>query len=95
MSKKNATRSFDVDALFQEPSRTAVEGGQLKLALGRKEAAKALSLKQRQFDGLNSSGKIPRPIRMGNRPIWVVDTLQRWLNAGAPNRNDWEQMCAV
>ena len=84
--------SVDVASFLQELGRMADDGGQLKLALGREEAAKALSLKQRHFDALNSSGKIPRPIKLGNRPIWVVDTLKRWLIAGAPQRDVWEEI---
>ena len=41
---------------------------------------------------LDSSGRLPKPIKLGKRTLWSVAELQKWLAAGAPKRDAWEQM---
>ena len=49
-----------------------------------------LSLSKRQIFRLNSSNKIPAPIRIGGSVRWADSTILRWLAAGAPDRKTWE-----
>jgi predicted DNA-binding transcriptional regulator AlpA len=43
-----------------------------------------------QWYKLASAGKTPPPVRLGTRrPVWVIAELQRWLEAGAPDRVAW------
>lgn len=37
--------------------------------------------------GLNSSGRIPRPIHLGRRTLWSVEELRVWVAAGSPGRD--------
>ncbi|WP_088258728.1 helix-turn-helix transcriptional regulator [Fimbriiglobus ruber] len=38
----------------------------------------------------NAAGKLPAPIRIGGRVLWRVDEIRAWIDAGAPNRVEWE-----
>ena len=51
-----------------------------------------LSLSKRQIFRLNSSGRIPAPIRIGGSVRWAESTIAQWLKAGAPDRKTWEAM---
>jgi predicted DNA-binding transcriptional regulator AlpA len=54
-----------------------------------------LSLSKRQIFRLNSSGKIPAPLRIGGAVRWSAQECAEWLAAGAPDRRTWEEMKAA
>ena len=54
-----------------------------------------LSLSKRQVYRLNSCGKIPAPIRIGNSVRWDSQECTNWIMAGAPDRKTWEAMKTV
>jgi prophage regulatory protein len=54
-----------------------------------------LSLSKRQVFRLNSSGKIPKPVRIGGAVRWSAAGIADWLAAGAPDRKAWEARKAV
>lgn len=60
--------------------------------LSAEEVGKMLSLSHRQIFRLNSSGKIPAPIRIGGAVRWSAEVISAWLAAGAPDRRTWEAM---
>ncbi len=60
------------------------------LAVPAPEAAKMLGISLSHFYALNSSARLPRPVRFGKSVRWPVSVLNRWLEAGAPNREEWE-----
>ena len=60
--------------------------------LTTKELAQTLSLSKRQIFWLNSSSKIPAPIRIGGAVRWAESTIAQWLKAGAPDRKTFEAM---
>ena len=62
------------------------------LLLPAAEAAKLLSISERHFYKLHSSGRVPRPIRLGRAVRWRADELRDWLAAGAPSRSQWQSM---
>jgi prophage regulatory protein len=51
-----------------------------------------LSLSKRQVFRLNSSGKIPAPVRIGGAVRWSEKTISDWLQMGAPDRKSFEAM---
>jgi excisionase family DNA binding protein len=63
-----------------------------KLLLRAAEVASALGIGKRHLAALNSSGRLPRPIRLGRAVRWRADEIRAWLAAGAPSRDRWEQM---
>lgn len=60
------------------------------LALDVRGTAEILSVSPRHLEALNAQGLLPRPIRLGRRRLWPVEELRRWLDAGAPPREEWE-----
>lgn len=60
--------------------------------LNAEVVGKMLSLSRRQIFRLNSSGKIPMPIRIGGAVRWSAQEISAWLAAGAPDRRTWEDM---
>ena len=62
----------------------------LKLALSVEEVAQLLSISRAHVWRLHSSGRIPRPVRLGRSVRWDRKTLEAWLEAGGPPRDRWE-----
>ena len=62
------------------------------LALPAAEVAERLGISERHLWALNSSGRLPRPVRFGRAVRWPVEELRDWLAAGAPERSRWEAM---
>jgi predicted DNA-binding transcriptional regulator AlpA len=62
------------------------------LAVRRRKLAQLLDMSERHLAGLNSSGRMPRPLTLGRVCVWRLDEIRRWLDAGAPPRHVWEQM---
>jgi predicted DNA-binding transcriptional regulator AlpA len=50
-----------------------------------------LGMSERHVWAMNSSGRLPRPVRLGRSVRWPVDELRQWLAAGARERSHWEQ----
>ena len=63
-----------------------------RLALPAAEVAKLLGISQRHLWSLNSSGRLPNPLRLGRSARWFLPELRAWLAAGAPERSKWEAM---
>lgn len=57
--------------------------------LTAKAVSEMLSLSKRQIFRLNSSGKIPAPVRIGGSVRWVESEIYAWIIAGAPDRRTW------
>jgi len=43
----------------------------------------------------DSSGKLPAPVRIGGRVVWIIDDIRAWLAAGAPDRTTWAAIRAA
>ena len=63
-----------------------------RLALPAADVAKLLGISERHLWSLNSSGRLPKPVRFGRSVRWNVEELRAWLAAGAPERSRWETM---
>lgn len=62
------------------------------LVLTARDVALLLSISPRHVATLNSTGRLPRPIRFGRSVRWSAEELREWLAAGAPSRDRWEAM---
>lgn len=60
------------------------------LAISAQQLARMLGLSVRTIRSMDSSGKLPRPIRLNGSVRWVVSEIEAWLPAGAPDRAKWE-----
>jgi len=52
-------------------------------------AARLLGISVRHLLSLDSGGRIPQPVRLGRRRLWVVEELRAWARAGCPARDQW------
>ena len=52
-----------------------------------KEFAQLLRISKRTFHRLKSTGRIPEPIMVGGRPLWPLEEVRGWINAGCPVPN--------
>jgi predicted DNA-binding transcriptional regulator AlpA len=43
----------------------------------------------------DAAGKLPKPVRVAGRVLWLRDEIEAWLKAGAPDRNTWDAMKAA
>ena len=61
-----------------------------QLLLTAEQVAKALGVSLRHVRKLDSTGNLPRGIRLSRSKRWNAAELQRWCDAGAPPRCEWE-----
>ena len=74
-----------------EHNRVAGGGQPQPLAVDARTLGLMLSLSVRTIRKLDSSGKLPRPLKIGGHAVrWVVDEIRDWLAAGSPDRRAWE-----
>ena len=62
------------------------------LALSATELAYKLGVSLRHVRRMDSSGKLPRPIKLGASVRWPIAEIEQWLAAGAPDRRSWQAM---
>ncbi len=60
------------------------------LVADAKRLARLLCLGVRTVRTMDYGGKLPRPLKLGTRTVWVVHEIRDWLAAGAPDRAAWE-----
>jgi predicted DNA-binding transcriptional regulator AlpA len=65
------------------------------IGLRAAEAAKILGIGKTCFYALNSSGRLPRPRRLGRCTVWDRRELESWFAMGCPERSRWEIMRRV
>jgi len=61
-------------------------------ALSATEFGDKLGVSPRHIWRLHATGKLPKPIRLGKSVRWLVNEINEWLEAGAPDRRTWEAM---
>ncbi len=54
--------------------------------------ARALKVSVRQVWKMLSRGDLPAPIKLGRSVRWRAAEIAKWLEAGAPTRELWEQL---
>ncbi len=52
--------------------------------------AQLLELSTRQVRRLDVTGKVPKPFKIGRSVRWRRSEILAWLEAGMPERGDWE-----
>jgi len=71
-----------------EPQTSITTG--TPILLDARGAAVALSVGRSLFYKLCASGRIgPRPVKLGERSLWVRAELEDWAAAGCPTREEW------
>ena len=62
------------------------------LAVDAKTLAGLLGVSKRHVRRMNSAGSLPRPIKLGRSVRWSVAEVNQWIEAGCPDRENWEAM---
>ena len=60
------------------------------LLLTVKQVAELLGISERHAYKLDASGRLPRSIKLGKSVRWRREELERWVDAGSPDRARWE-----
>jgi predicted DNA-binding transcriptional regulator AlpA len=61
-----------------------------RLMLTAAEAAAACGFSLRTWWRYDSAGKIPKAVNFGRSKRWPAGTLRAWVEAGCPDREQWE-----
>jgi predicted DNA-binding transcriptional regulator AlpA len=56
------------------------------------DAAEYIGLSRSSILKADKDGQVPRPLRIRAAVRWDKEELSRWLDAGAPIREEWERM---
>jgi len=64
-------------------------------AISAQRLAKMLSISKRTVHRLDSSGRLPKPFRLGGSVRWNRREIENWIKAGCPVRKQWEAMKEV
>lgn len=65
------------------------------LVVDARRLAKLLCAGIRTVRTWDAAGKLPAPIRIGGRVVWLVSEIRAWLEAGAPDRETWAAIVAA
>lgn len=65
------------------------------LLLTAEETANLLGISVRHLYQLHSSGRLPRPVRLGRSVRWRSGELKAWVAAGTPDRARWQTLQAT
>lgn len=61
-----------------------------RLVLTARELAMLLGISERHLWSMNRNGRLgPEPIRFGKVARWTRSSIEAWLEAGAPPRDQW------
>jgi predicted DNA-binding transcriptional regulator AlpA len=66
----------------------------MPFAMNARGLAAMLSGSVRWVRTQDSAGKLPKPVRVSGRVLWLRDEIEAWLRAGAPDRAMWEALKA-
>lgn len=72
--------------------RQASPSGIAELCLNIKQLAAVLGVSSRHIERLDSSGQLPKPLRLGRAKRWRTSEIGAWLEAGCPDRQAWRAM---
>ena len=62
------------------------------LVADARRLARLLGVGVRSVRTWDYGGKLPRPVKLGARTVWVLSEIRAWLSAGAPDRAEWEAL---
>jgi excisionase family DNA binding protein len=78
-----------------ENSRRAIFAGQKPpedeaLLLNTKEVAKLLKVSDRTVQSMQTSGEMPKPVRIGRAVRWGRAEIEAWIDEGCPPAAEWK-----
>jgi predicted DNA-binding transcriptional regulator AlpA len=57
-----------------------------------KRLSRLLGIGVRTIRSMDAAGKLPKPTRLNTRVVWIIREIRQWLEAGAPDRAEWEAL---
>ena len=75
--------------MLETPSKTK------SLLLSATELGLMVQLSARQIFRLNSSGKIPAPLKIGGAVRWAKEDIEKWISLGCPDRKTFKARMEV
>jgi len=63
-----------------------------RLLVGISALARMLDMSTRTIRRKHSAGQIPRPLKISGSIRWRISEINRWVDAGCPDRARWEAM---
>ena len=72
------------------PDSFRTDARDARIAVSAREAGRLFGIAERSWRRLDSSGQVPRPIRVGSSVRWLVQELEEWGRQGCPDRARWE-----
>lgn len=63
--------------------------------LTRQDLAHFLNRSTASIDRDCAAGRLPKPVKIGQRLLWRRVEIESWLEAGAPDRATWDAMRAA
>jgi len=60
------------------------------LLVTARKAAALCGKSLRTWRTWDAAGWIPQPVRIGRSTLWRVEELREWVDAGCPQRSEWE-----
>ena len=77
------------------PAGTAGVANAPMLTVTARQLAIMLNVSERTIRMMDSTGTLPRPVRIGGRSVrWRVREIESWLEADSPDRLRWEALQA-
>jgi len=64
----------------------------ITLTVSAEQAAVLCGVSRTHWYTLKAAGRLPKPIRLGNRTMWVREEIERWLGNRCPSQEQWEQI---
>ena len=60
------------------------------LAVDARGAAALANVSRAHWLRQHSTGRVPAPVKIGRRTLWVVESLRTWFALGCPTRDEFE-----
>ena len=87
--------SRTVEASMTDASETLARGTlarQYQLLLTKQHMAELLGRTIRTIYRLESQGRIPSSVNVGNQRMWIRDEIMHWIDSSCPSRRVWEKL---
>ena len=65
------------------------------LVVDARRLAPMLCMGVRTVRTWDAAGKLPSPLRISGKVVWLVSEIHDWLRSGAPCRQDWAAIVAA
>jgi len=76
---------------MRQKTQSQDDSSSQSIAVSAKQLSQLLGVSLRQVWRLNSTGKLPRPVRIGGSVRWNRAEVIQWFSeAGCPDRQTWE-----